>query len=141
MFDMIPKLPDDPDGKGHKPMRGVGPTLLEVKKQMVISHSFVLEGTIHKGGSLLVEGQFRGNIQCEQVQIALKGVVDGHINCKQLVVRGTFLGSARCQELIVNSSGYVDAHIEYEVMTIGSGAHMGGSLTAVAPAGKGEAPI
>jgi len=74
-----------------------------------------------------------GQIACDQVQIALKGKVDGHIVCQQLVVRGTFLGSAHCHELIVNSSAYVDAHIEYVVMTIGSGAHMGGSLTARQP--------
>jgi len=133
MLDIIPKLPEEPEGKG-RPVRPLGgPSLLEAKKQMVISHSFELEGTIRKGGALLVEGAFRGEIACEQVQVAPRGKIDAHIVCKQLVVRGTFLGSASCDELIVSSTAYVDAHIEYVVMTIGSGAHMGGSLTARQP--------
>jgi cytoskeletal protein CcmA (bactofilin family) len=133
MLDIIPKLPEEPLGKGGRSLRGLGPSLLEAKKQMVISQSFALEGTIHKGGNLLIEGEFKGQIACDQVQIALKGKADAHIVCQQLVVRGTFLGKAHCHELIVNSSAYVDAHIEYVVMTIGSGAHMGGSLTARQP--------
>jgi cytoskeletal protein CcmA (bactofilin family) len=134
MLEVIPKLPPEANEKTYKRPGGLGPSLLVAKKPAVLSHSFDFEGHIREGGSLSIEGRFKGSICCDQVHIAHKAEVDAAIECKQLVVKGVFKGSAKCKELIVNSTATVDAHIEYEVMSIGSGAVMGGSLTARAPA-------
>jgi cytoskeletal protein CcmA (bactofilin family) len=134
MLEVIPKLPSQPEAQTPKRPGGWGSSILVARKPALISHSFDFEGHIRKGGSLLIEGRFKGSICCDQVHIAHKAEVDAAIECKQLVVKGVFKGSAKCQELIVNSTATVDAHIEYEVMSIGSGAVIGGSLTARAPA-------
>lgn len=129
MIEVIPQFLDQ-SGKIDKRKGNFGPSLLVAKKPAVISQSFVFEGDVRQGGNLSIEGHFKGSICCEQLHVALKGVVEAHIECQQLVVKGTLRGSASCHELIVNSTAVVDAHIEYVVMTIGSGAQMGGSLTA-----------
>jgi len=134
MFEVIPKLPPEAHEKTYKRPGGLGPSLLVAKKPAVLSQSFDFEGHIRQGGNLSIEGRFKGSICCDQVHIAHKAEVDAAIECKQLVVKGVFKGSAKCRELIVNSTATVDADIEYEVMSIGSGAVMGGSLTARAPA-------
>lgn len=132
MLDIIPKIPESAD-KTYKRPGGLGPSLLVAKKPAVLSQSFDFEGHIRQGGNLSIEGRFKGSICCDQVHIAHKAEVDADIECKQLVVKGVFKGRAKCKELIVNSTATVDAHIEYDVMSIGSGALMGGSLTARAP--------
>lgn len=132
MLDIIPKLPESAD-KHYKRPGGLGPSLLVAKKPAVLSQSFDFEGHIRQGGNLSIEGRFKGSICCDQVHIAHKAEVEADIVCTQLVVKGVFRGSAQCKELIVNSTAMVDAQIEYEVMSIGSGAVMGGSLTARAP--------
>jgi cytoskeletal protein CcmA (bactofilin family) len=130
MLDIIPKLPSEPHERIYKRPGGMVPPLLVAKKTAVLSHSFEFEGHVRQGGNFSIEGRFKGSICCEQVHIAHKAVVDAAIECKQLVVKGMFKGSAKCKELIVNSTATVDADIEYEVMSIGSGAVMGGSLMA-----------
>lgn len=130
MLEVIPKLPPEGNDRTFKRPGGLGSSLLVAKKPAVLSQSFEFEGHIRQGGNLSIEGRFKGSICCDQVHIAHKAEVDAAIECKQLVVKGMFKGSAKCKELIVNSTATVDADIEYEVMSIGSGAALGGSLTA-----------
>ena len=130
MLDLIPKLPPDLPKPPQKKPGGLGPSVLVARKPALLSQSFEFEGHVRSGASLSIEGRYKGSICCDQVHISHKAEVQADIECQQLVIKGVFKGSAKCKELIVNSTATVDAHIEYEVMTIGSGAAMGGSLTA-----------
>jgi cytoskeletal protein CcmA (bactofilin family) len=128
MIVTVPKLPLKPLSQPVQRMGGLRASLLEIKKPTVISQSFEFEGHVRQGGSLSIEGRFKGSICCDQVYISQKAEVDADIECDELVVRGVFRGRAKCKELVVNSTATVDANIEYEVMRIGAGAMMGGDL-------------
>ena len=130
MLEIIPKLPINATPPKPAKQHSHGPSLLIAKKAAVISQSFDFEGTVRRGGNLCIEGRFKGEIFCDQVQISQKADVTAHIECKQLFIKGHFKGSAKCSNLVVNSTAVVDADIQYESMTIGSGAQMGGRLLA-----------
>lgn len=110
---------------------GAGGFLLERNKPSVISEGFSLVGDITAQGVLHVEGQIRGTVSTESVNIGPTGNVEGRIDCASLQIKGGFAGDAGCRELIISGKAHIKGRISYEVLSIQRGARVEGELICV----------
>ncbi len=122
---------DSPVSATSSKSGGAGGFLLERNKPSVISEGFSLVGDITAQGVLHVEGQIRGTVSTESVNIGPTGNVEGRIDCASLQIKGGFSGEAGCRELIISGKAQIKGRISYEVLSIQRGARVEGELICV----------
>lgn len=105
--------------------------LLERNKPSVISEGFSLVGDITADGALHVEGQVRGTVKTNVVNIGQNGSVEGKVSCRSLQIKGTFLGEADCDELLIAGKARVTGRVTYKTLSVQRGAEIDGTLVRV----------
>ena len=78
---------------------------------LIIGAGFSIEGDIRGEGTLLIGGVVKGTVHANSVKLTESGVVNGHIQCKQLEVSGKLNGSFAATDVIVRQSGVVTAGV------------------------------
>ncbi len=125
-----PVAVEEPAPKAAAPAPSGG-FLLERNKPSVISEGFSLVGDISADGVLHVEGEVRGTVKTQVVNIGPNGSVDGEISCQQLHIKGCFVGQADCDELLIAGKARVNGRVTYRTLSVQRGADIDGSLVRV----------
>ncbi len=121
---------EEPAPKAAAPAPSGG-FLLERNKPSVISEGFSLVGDISADGVLHVEGEVRGTVKTQVVNIGPNGAVEGEISCQQLHIKGNFVGQADCDELLIAGKARVNGRVTYRTLSVQRGADIDGSLVRV----------
>lgn len=102
-----------------------------------------IEGDITFQGGLRIDGEIRGNIQSAEndaggvLVIGEQAMIEGEINCANLVISGSVLGPVRSTEFLeLQPTARVTGDVQYYTLEMHLGAVVHGQLSHAVPAPK-----
>ena len=97
-------------------------------KPSIISEGFEFTGDMKSGGSITVDGTFKGNLSVQTLLIGAGGFVDGTVTADSINVKGKLAGTVSCRDLVVGGRATVDGALSYSSITIQRGGTIKGDL-------------
>ena len=97
-------------------------------KPSIISEGFEFTGDMKSGGSITVDGTFKGNLSVQTLLIGAGGFVDGTVTADSINVKGKLAGTVNCRDLVVGGRATVDGALSYSSITIQRGGTIKGDL-------------
>lgn len=131
---MFTKKPEDV-GRSELP-----PTRLQVASQRsgpaprgtgkgaptVIGAGLIIAGNLNSKGEVLVEGEVRGDIHAQRIDIGEGAGITGALIAEEVVVRGSVQGSIRGNAVTLQSSSRVEGDVFQKTLVIEQGAFFEG---------------
>ena len=90
----------------------------------VIGTEMHINGNIKCQGNLVIKGQVKGNIVCENVSISSEGKLKGNIKSQQSVIGGNFEGNVFSESLAIESSANIKGNLHYNNLEAQPGANL-----------------
>ncbi len=90
-------------------------------KPSIISEGFEFTGDMKSGGSITVDGTFKGNLSVQTLLIGAGGFVDGTVTADSINVKGKLSGTVSCRDLVIGGRATVDGALNYSSITIQRG--------------------
>ena len=90
----------------------------------VIGTEMHINGNIKCQGNLVIKGQVKGNIVCENVSISSEGKLKGNIKSQQSVIGGFFEGDVFSESLAIESSANIKGNLYYNKLQAQPGANL-----------------
>jgi cytoskeletal protein CcmA (bactofilin family) len=97
-------------------------------KPSIISEGFEFTGDMKSGGSITVDGTFKGNLSVQTLLIGAGGYVDGTVTADSINVKGKLSGTVTCRDLVIGGRASVDGALSYSSITIQRGGTIKGDL-------------
>jgi cytoskeletal protein CcmA (bactofilin family) len=97
-------------------------------KPSIISEGFEFTGDMKSGGSITVDGTFKGNLSVQTLLIGAGGYVDGTVSADSINVKGKLSGTVSCRDLVIGGRATVDGALSYSSITIQRGGTIKGDL-------------
>jgi len=97
-------------------------------KPSIISEGFEFTGDMKSGGSITVDGTFKGNLSVQTLLIGAGGYVDGTVTADSINVKGKLSGTVSCRDLVIGGRATVDGTLTYSSITIQRGGTIKGDL-------------
>ena len=97
-------------------------------KPSIISEGFEFTGDMKSGGSITVDGTFKGNLSVQTLLIGAGGYVDGTVTADSINVKGKLSGTVNCRDLVIGGRATVDGALSYSSITIQRGGTIKGDL-------------
>jgi cytoskeletal protein CcmA (bactofilin family) len=97
-------------------------------KPSIISEGFEFTGDMKSGGSITVDGTFKGNLSVQTLLIGAGGYVDGTVTADSINVKGKLSGTVNCRDLVIGGRATVDGALTYSSITIQRGGTIKGDL-------------
>jgi len=97
-------------------------------KPSIISEGFEFTGDMKSGGSITVDGTFKGNLSVQTLLIGAGGFVDGTVTADSINVKGNLSGTVSCRDLVIGGRATVDGALSYSSITIQRGGTIKGDL-------------
>jgi cytoskeletal protein CcmA (bactofilin family) len=97
-------------------------------KPSIISEGFEFTGDMKSGGSITVDGTFKGNLAVQTLLIGANGYVDGTVSADSINVKGRLAGTVSCRDIVIGGRATVDGAITYSSITIQRGGTVKGDL-------------
>ncbi len=97
-------------------------------KPSIISEGFEFTGDMKSGGSITVDGTFKGNLSVQTLLIGAGGFVDGTVTADSINVKGNLSGTVSCRDLVIGGRATVDGALNYSSITIQRGGTIKGDL-------------
>jgi cytoskeletal protein CcmA (bactofilin family) len=97
-------------------------------KPSIISEGFEFTGDMKSGGSITVDGTFKGNLSVQTLLIGAGGYVDGTVTADSINVKGKLSGTVNCRDLVIGGRATVDGALNYTSITIQRGGTIKGDL-------------
>jgi cytoskeletal protein CcmA (bactofilin family) len=97
-------------------------------KPSIISEGFEFSGDMKSGGSITVDGTFKGNLSVQTLLIGAGGYVDGIVTADSINVKGKLSGTVNCRDLVIGGRATVDGALNYSSITIQRGGTVKGDL-------------
>ena len=97
-------------------------------KPSIISEGFEFTGDMKSGGSITVDGTFKGNLSVQTLLIGSGGFVDGTVTADSINVKGKLSGTVSCRDLVIGGRATVDGALNYSSITIQRGGTIKGDL-------------
>ncbi len=97
-------------------------------KPSIISEGFEFTGDMKSGGSITVDGTFKGNLSVQTLLIGAGGFVDGTVTADSINVKGKLSGTVSCRDLVIGGRATVDGALNYSSITIQRGGTIKGDL-------------
>jgi len=95
----------------------------------LISKGAVLEGNVKAPAFARVDGQINGDVAVDEgLILGENGIINGHVNTKEMVVYGVVTGNINVQSLQIKSTGKISGDIKTSVLAIETGAVYNGKL-------------
>jgi cytoskeletal protein CcmA (bactofilin family) len=100
----------------------------------IIGQQSRVEGNIHFTGSLLVDGEIKGNIIAEEgsssvLTVSEHGTIEGDVQVVTVILNGTVNGDIRSDERIeLAPKAKVNGDVYYNLIEMAMGAQVNGSL-------------
>jgi cytoskeletal protein CcmA (bactofilin family) len=88
----------------------------------LISKGVSIEGNIHDGGILELEGKIKGNVEADTLTIRETGEIIGEIRCKVFNVKGTFNGTVIAEKINISDTAKILGNLEYKFLSADYGA-------------------
>ena len=90
----------------------------------VIGTEMQINGNIKCQGHLVLKGKVKGNIECENLNIASEGHLRGNIKSLQSVIGGNFQGDVVSESLEIESSANIKGNLYYNNLEAEPGAKL-----------------
>ena len=90
----------------------------------VIGVEMQINGNIKCSGNLVLKGKVKGNIECENLNIASEGHLRGNIKSLQSVIGGNFQGDVVSESLAIESSANIKGNLYYNNLKAQGGANL-----------------
>jgi cytoskeletal protein CcmA (bactofilin family) len=97
-------------------------------KPSIISEGFEFTGDMKSGGSITVDGTFKGNLSVQTLLIGASGYVDGTVTADNINVKGKLAGTIECRDIVIGGRAIVDGNVGYTSITIQRGGTVKGDL-------------
>lgn len=97
-------------------------------KPSIISEGFEFTGDMKSGGSITVDGTFKGNLSVQTLLIGANGYVDGTVSADNINVKGRLAGTVTCRDIVIGGRATVDGAVTYTSITIQRGGTVKGDL-------------
>ena len=97
-------------------------------KPSIISEGFEFTGDMKSGGSITVDGTFKGNLSVQTLLIGANGYVDGTVSADNINVKGRLAGTVSCRDIVIGGRATVDGAVTYTSITIQRGGTVKGDL-------------
>jgi cytoskeletal protein CcmA (bactofilin family) len=109
----------------------------------IVSRNTVVEGEMHGGENLTIEGTVKGNLKIDgRVIVGESGVVEADIEAKSVIVRGRVTGDVTASnELEVHPSGELYGKIRARLIHIKEGAVFEGRSQMIRPPEAETGPV
>jgi len=92
----------------------------------IIASGLKIIGKVISGGIVHIEGEVDGDIQCAELTIGAKGVVNGHVTAASVLVLGRMAGTIRGRRVRIAHSATVTGEVIHERLTVDAGARLDG---------------
>jgi cytoskeletal protein CcmA (bactofilin family) len=97
-------------------------------KPSIISEGFEFTGEMKSGGSITIDGTFKGNLSVQTLLIGTGGYVDGTVTADSINVKGKLSGTVSCRDVVIGGRATVDGALSYSSITIQRGGTIKGDL-------------
>ena len=97
-------------------------------KPCVLGADLKITGQVHSAGSIKVDGQILGDIQCASLLITSSASVHGSILAEYVVVHGAVKGSIFADKVMLHSEAQVEGDIFHHGIGIEMGTRYDGRL-------------
>jgi cytoskeletal protein CcmA (bactofilin family) len=94
----------------------------------IVDERLTMKGDLESDGDVLVKGKVIGNIRCKLLIIDVDALVEGGIECDELVVRGRTKGTIVSTKVRLEKSASVDSEICHQSFSAEEGARIKGAL-------------
>ena len=84
----------------------------------IISNNSSFEGNIESSGIIHIDGRYKGNINCEELIIGVKGFVQGEIKTQRLYIYGVLEGNAEVDSLFIAKTAKLQGDITHNSISI-----------------------
>lgn len=104
----------------------------------VIATGVCIEGNIMSGELIHIYGTLKGNIHAEEgmIKVAQGGLVEGNVECKELIVDGSVKGQCSSESLEIAENGFINGTISYQSIIIKKGGVFLGDADCIAVDGR-----
>ena len=97
----------------------------------IIAPELRITGKVVSDGVVHVEGVVDGEIQCAELVVGAGGCVSGHISAERVYVRGEVTGTIRARAVRLGGSAIVRAEVIHESLVVEHGAWLDGYYRSV----------
>ena len=94
----------------------------------IVDIHLTMKGDLESDGDVLVKGKVIGNIRCKLLIVDVDAIVDGGVECEEVVIRGRTKGTISANRVKLEKTATVDSEIEHCVFSAEEGARVKGSL-------------
>ena len=111
-----------------------------VQREMVIEPDCALEGRLELPGSLTVNGEFKGAIDCQgDVSVGPHGTVEGPIRARSVEIHGSVAGDLEARrEVVLRAGSRLHGDVASPSLVVERGAGFEGRSTKVSPLARRE---
>ena len=97
-------------------------------KGSVISTDLTITGNIDSKGSVTIEGQINGDVNCKSVLVQKSGTVDGSLTADDVNIYGTVNGTVTGDRVSLRETSKVEADIHHNLIELEMGTEFSGQL-------------
>ena len=94
----------------------------------VISSDLTISGSVDAQGSIIVEGQINGDVNCQSVLVQETGTVEGSLTADDINIYGTVDGTISGKRVSIRATSRVEADIYHELIELEMGTEFTGVL-------------
>ena len=94
----------------------------------VISSDLTISGSVDAQGSIIVEGQINGDVNCKSVLVQETGTVEGSLTADDINIYGTVDGTISGKRVSIRATSRVEADIYHELIELEMGTEFTGVL-------------
>ena len=94
----------------------------------IISSDLTISGSVDAQGSIIVEGQINGDVNCQSVLVQETGTVEGSLTADDINIYGTVDGTISGKRVSIRATSRVEADIYHELIELEMGTEFTGVL-------------
>ena len=105
-------------------------------KGSLISTDLTITGNIDSKGSVTIEGQINGDVNCKSILVKSSGTVDGSLTADDVDVYGTVNGEITGDCVSLRKTSKVESDIHHSLIELEMGTEFSGNLKRKEPINK-----
>ena len=90
----------------------------------VIGKEMQINGNIKCSGTLVLKGKVKGNVECDNINIASDGILKGNIKALQSSIGGNLVGDVFADALSIESTANIKGKLHYNNLKAQPGANL-----------------
>ena len=94
----------------------------------IVNKALTMKGDLESDGDILIKGKVIGNIKCKLLIVDVDALIDGGVECEEIVIRGKPKGTIRANTVKLEKTATADSEIEHHIFSAEEGARIKGAL-------------